>query len=202
VRLTIRTADQATVRLFDGLVVFWLVLWLVVGTWSGITIWQLSDLGDTVSTSGRALTSAGRALESVGNVPVIGEGPAQLGREVVATADDITGRGAEIKSQLRQLSLLLGLSIMLMPTTPVLGLYLPLRAGRRREVAEIRRLVRTHGRDATVERYLAERALETMPFAAVLAICPDPYTDIAQHRAGALADAELRRLGVRGSVTG
>lgn len=195
-RLTIRTADEPTVRLLDGLVVFWLVLWLVLGGWSGYTIWQVSDLGDTVTTSGQALDSAGRALESVGDVPVVGERPGELGSEVIATADEIAARGQEVKSQLRQLSLLLGLSITLMPTTPVLGLYLPLRWARRRETAELRQALSRHGRDAAFDRYLAERALQTMPFATVHALVGDPWRAIDEGRTAPLADAELHRLGL------
>jgi hypothetical protein len=197
VRLTIRTADESTVRLLDGLVVFWVVLWLVIGGWSGYTIWQVSELGDTVTTSGEALDSAGKALESVGEVPVVGDRPAELGQEVVATADDIAARGQEVKSQLRQLSLLLGLSIMLMPTTPVVGLYLPLRWARRREVAELRRALTRHGRDGSFDRYLAERAMQTLPYRTVHSIVGDPWQAIAEGRAGPLAEAELRRLGLR-----
>lgn len=196
-RLTVRTADEPTVRLLDGVVVFWLVLWLVLGGWSGYTIWQVSELGDTVTTSGRALDSAGRALESVGDVPVVGDRPAELGAEVITTAEDVAARGQEVKSQLRQLSLLLGLSIALMPTTPVLGLYLPLRWARRRETAELRRSLARHGRDAAFDRYLAERALQTMPFTTVHALVGDPWRAIAEGRTGPLADAELERLGLR-----
>jgi len=136
VHLTLRTADEATVRLIDSLVAFWLVFWLVIGAWSGYTIWQVSGLGDTVTTSGQALNSAGEALQAVGEVPVVGESTGELGDEVVGTAADIADRGQEIKAQLRQLSLLLGLSIALMPTTPVIWLYLP---ARRREVDRLRR---------------------------------------------------------------
>jgi hypothetical protein len=194
--MTIRTADRATIRLLDGLVVCWLVLWLVVGATSGYTIWKVSDLGDTVSSSGRALDSAGRALESVGNVPVVGEGPGELGGEVVGTAAEIQSRGQVVKSQLRQLSVLLGLSIMLMPTTPVLGLYLPLRWSRRREVSRLRKLLARDGRDPVVDRYLAGRAVQTLPFDSVRAVTRDPWKDLAEGRTSSLADAELRRLGL------
>lgn len=195
--MSIRSADERTVRLLDGLVVFWLVLWVVVGGAAGYTMWQASQLGDTVTTSGTALDSAGRALESVSNVPVVGEGPGELGRQVVATAADLVERGQEVKSQLRQLSLLLGLSIMLMPTTPVLGLYVPLRMARRREVDELRRALGRHGRNAAFDRYLAERAVHALPFTTVHAISGDPWQAIAQGRTGPLADAELQRLGIR-----
>jgi len=197
VRLSVRTADEATVRLLDGLVAFWLVLWLVVGAWSGYTIWQVSALGDTVSNSGAALHSAGEALQSVGDLPLVGERPGELGDEVVGTATEITARGQEIKSDLRRLSLLLGLSIVLMPTTPVLGLYLPLRLARRREIQELRRALARHGRDPAFDRYLAERAVHVLPYSTVRGISADPWDDIAHGRAQRLADAELARLGLR-----
>jgi len=85
------------------------------------------------------------------------------------------------------------MSIMLMPTTPVLGLYLPLRWARRRETAELRRSMSRHGRD----RYLAERALQTMPFTTVHALVGDPWKAIDEGRTASLADAELDRLGIR-----
>lgn len=196
VRLTVRTADESTVRLLDGLVVLWLVLWLVVGGLSSYTIWQVSELGDTVTRSGRALDSAGRALESLGDVPVVGESPAELGTEVVTTGEDVASRGQDVKSQLRQLSLLLGLSIMLIPTTPVLGLYLPLRWARRQETIELHRSMSRHGRDAGFDRYLAARALQTLPFTTVHALVGDPWKAIDEGRTGPLADAELQRLGL------
>jgi hypothetical protein len=195
--LSIRTSDESTIRLLDGLVAFWFVLWLVIGGWSGYTIWQLSELGDTVTSSGNAIGSAGEALEAVGGVPVVGERPAELGRQVSATGDDVAVRGQQVKSQMRQLSLLLGLAIALMPTTPVLGLYVPLRVGRRREADELRRTLDHPGGDDAVDRYLAERAVHTIPFPTLHGIEEDPWRAIEEGRTRRLADAELSRLGVR-----
>jgi hypothetical protein len=193
----IRTADSSTIRLLDGILVAWLAVWLTVGIWSGYTIWHLSDLGDTVSSSGRALGSAGEALQSLGSIPVVGERPGELGRQTVTTGAEITLRGQEVKGQLRQLSLLLGLAICLIPTTPVVGLYLPLRLSRGREVNGLRRALRDHGDDEGFDRYLAERALRNLPYADVQALVGDPWRAISEGRSRELADAELARLGVR-----
>src|SRR6478736_2689198 len=131
----------------DGLVAFWFVLWLVVGTWSGYTMWQLSELGDTVTSSGHAIGSTGEALEALGQVPVVGERPTELGRQLVGTGADIADRGQQVQSQLRQLSLLLGLAIALAPTTPLAGLYLPLRLSRRRETRQLQQALDRHAGD-------------------------------------------------------
>lgn len=195
--LTIRTSDASTVRLLDGLVAFWFVLWLVVGGWSGYTIWQLSELGDTVTQSGESITSAGDALQALGGVPVVGERPLELGKETSTTGADIAERGQEVKSQLRQLSLLLGLAIALMPTTPVAGLYLPQRLARRRDLRSLEQALRTADSAATLDRYLAERAVRSMPYAEVTGLVGDPWRAIDEGRARPLADAELARVGLR-----
>lgn len=197
--LSVRTADEATVRRLDGLVVLWLVLWLTIGGWAGYTMWQVSGLGDTVSISGRAIGSAGDALESLGEVPVVGDRTAELGGEVTAAGDDVVLRGQKVQSQLRQLSVLLGLAIALLPAAPVLGLYVPLRNARRRDVGEVRRLMDASGDAAVTNRYLAERAVRRLPFGVVQEVEADPWTALTQGRTGPLADAELRRLGLRRS---
>lgn len=195
-RTTIRTADETTVRTLDGLVVFWLVLWLVVGVWSGITIWQVAEVGDTVTNSGEALGDAGAALQDLEGVPVVGERPGELGADVVATAADIAERGQRAKGELRRLALLLGLSIVAIPTTPVLGLYVPLRWARHHEIREIRRSLATGDVDG-LDRYLAGRAIHAMPYASVAAVSADPWGDLDRGETRSLADAELARLGVR-----
>lgn len=193
---SIRTADASTIRFLDGLVIFWFTLWLVVGAWSGITIWQLSELGDTVTSSGEAMSSAGEALIALGDVPLVPDRPTELGQEVTAAGADIADRGQQVKYQLHQLALLLGLAIALMPTTPVVGLYIPLRVGRHREAVEIRTALARHEADREFDRYLAERAVHSLSFAAVHALVGDPWRAIAEDRARPLADAELARLGI------
>lgn len=196
-RVSIRNADESSIHVLDGLVLAWLAFWLVMGAWAGYTIWQVSALGDTMSKSGVALGTAGRGLETAAEVPVLGNGIGDLGAEVSATAEEVTARGQEIKGQLRQLSLMLGLSIMLMPTTPVVGLYLPLRQARRSEVEELRRALARHPDDPALDRHLAERALQTLPFADVHRMVGDPWQAISEGRGRQLADAELARLGLR-----
>ena len=172
--LTIRTSDASTLRLLDAVVAFWLVLWLVVGGWSGYIMWNLSDLGDTVTSTGESIHSAGRALESLGGVPLVGERPLELGKQTSATGIEIADRGAQVKSQMRQLSLLLGLAIALMPITPVVGVYLPQRLSRRRDLTQLRSALRESGPTEPLDRYLAERAIRTLPYSTVHALVGDP----------------------------
>lgn len=117
--------------------------------------------------------------------------------EVVAAGDDIARRGQEVQSQPRQLSVLLGLAIVILPATPVVGLYLPMRNAHRREVAEVQRLLSSSSNAAIIDRYLAERTVRGLPPTAVQQIDPDPWRALAEGRTRSLADAELQRLGLR-----
>lgn len=191
----LRRADDAQLRLLDGLVLLWCSVWIVVGVWVGHEIWQLSRLGGTLSSSGRALDDSGRALQELRNVPIVGDTPGTIGDDIRATAADVVTRGREAEASTRRLAVLLGTTTVLLPLAPVL-VYLPLRrsaAGDRRRVKAL--LV---GLDpAELEAYLSRRALNDIPYTQLLRVSATPEQDFAAGRRGALADLELARLGLR-----
>lgn len=125
--------NRSNVPLLDGLVAFWAVFWLVISVWVGYELWNLSALGQSLSDSGAALNTAGKALQAVGKVPVVGDVPGQLGDQVRQTAGEVVVRGAEAQVSMRRLSILLSLTIFLMPSTTVLAVYVPARLALRRE---------------------------------------------------------------------
>lgn len=112
-----------------GLVATWVVMWLVVGAWTGYELWQLADLGATVAESGRALDAAGSGLQSLGSLPVVGEDTAALGDQVRSNAEDIVAAAGNAQSGARRLAVLLGLAVALVPSLPVLFAHLALRRG-------------------------------------------------------------------------
>lgn len=187
-------ADHQTVRLLDGVVLFWVVLWCVLGVWTGITLWQAADVGDTIRASGESLSAVGDGLQGLSDLPVVPERPGEIGQSVSEAAIDITARGTEVKGQLRLLGVFLGIAIVGIPVSPVFGLYVPLRVRRSREVAGIRRALREHGQDPGFDHYLADRARGWLSYAEVARLAPaDASGSDADRR---LADAELARLGV------
>jgi hypothetical protein len=194
--LSVRSTDESTIRLLDGAVGAWVVLWIVIGGWSAYTTWQLSELGDTVSRSGSAISAAGSALESLREVPVVGERPAELCQQTAATGGEIQTRGQEVKGQLRQLAILLGLSIAIIPTTPFVGLYVPLRGARRRDLGEIARALLSSDDHDGFDRYLAERAIRHLTWHEAHQLVHDPWHALDEGHHRALADAELARLGL------
>lgn len=108
-------------------VALWCALWLVIGAWTAYEMWQLAGLSDTVADTGRTLGEAGQALESLGSVPVVGDATERLGTAVRADATDIVASARDAGESVRRLSVLLGLTVALVPTVPVLAVRRGLR---------------------------------------------------------------------------
>lgn len=193
---TLRAADAKTIRTWDGLIIAWVVLWATLGVLTGVTIWQVAGAGDTITRSGGTLHSVGAGLQDLGKLPIIGERPRKLGEQVVLSADDISARGQDLKGSLRRLGLLLGIAILGVPATPVIGFYLPLRISRRREVKDIEEQLSEHPNEIDLDRYLAEHARAMLPYDVLARISTKPVSELSDAEARCLADAELARLGL------
>jgi hypothetical protein len=143
-RLTIRTLDVAL-----GV---WVLVWLVAAVVVAVSIKQLEDGGAAVVTAGDGLqeTSAGLqraagglhetadALAAIDQLPFV---PGNPGVAVERTADDVelfaarvrvTAQDARVagkdaQESARTLAIVLGLAIALVPTVPIVALYLLLR---------------------------------------------------------------------------
>jgi hypothetical protein len=72
---------------------------------------------------------------------------------------------------------------------------IPHRRAWRRDTRAVRRAVRQGGDE--IDAYLALRAVQSLPADRRLDVSADPWGDLAAGRHRALADAELRRVGVR-----
>ncbi len=93
---------------------------------------------------------------------------------------------------MRRLGALVGALIAIVPSLPLLWLYLP---GRVAEEDDRRRILgRLRDGDPAIEELLATRAVVHLPYRQLLAITPDPAEDLRAGRHRQLADAELSRL--------
>lgn len=191
-----RHAPSARKGALDALVVVWCVFWIVLGSWVGQQMWQVSKLTNTVADSGHALHQAGEALTSFASLPLVGQRSAALGTTVTQNADQIVRGATDAQQSTRRLAVLLGLSIILVPLAPVLGFYLPARRRAGRDTANVRKLLAAEDRDV-VDALLAQRAVAHLPYSTLLAFTKTPAADLRDHRFGALAEAELSYLGLR-----
>lgn len=183
-----------SIRAVDVAVAVWSVLWIAVGAYAGMAILDLKTYSDTLDESGDALDTAGSALETIGAVPIIGSGPERLGNEVRATAEQVRISAAETRSSVDKLSLLIAVSIVFMPTTPVVALYAPWRVARSRQVDAITRALEQPAERPKLEEFLARRAVQHLPYGALHAVSDTPWKDLEDGRFRRLANAELTRL--------
>jgi len=121
------TAPVAQRRPVEVGVALWVALWLLVGVWTGVEVWRLSELTMTVADSGRALDEAGTALQSLRRVPLVGGEAAELGTQVRQNGVDVVAGAAEAQGSFRRLAVLLGVTIAFVPTVPVVAMYRVLR---------------------------------------------------------------------------
>lgn len=196
-RTFIRSTDAWALAVLDGFVVFWIALWIVLGLLTGSQVWQLSSLSDSAQASAVAADTAGEALQSLSGLPLVGESSGQLGDDVRAAAEQVQASATQTDVTLRRLGFLLGASIILIPLTPVFGMYLPNRLTRGREVHALRRRLRRGAMNAPLQAYLARRAVDVLPYQQLRLVTDDPTGDLHDGRHDALARAELARLGLR-----
>jgi hypothetical protein len=181
-------------RLLDVTLAVWAAFWIVVAGWTAYEVAALRTLSQTVVKAGAATESTGHALMAVGHLPLVGGRISQLAAQAIAAGASARTSGASTASRIDALAVLLGIAIGLIPTVPLLALYVPLRRSWRRDRAAVRAAVARWDRDLGLEAYLAHRALAHLPFDELRELGYDGSEDASTNPE--LAAAELRRLGL------
>lgn len=111
-------------RVLDLVLVAWTALCIALGLWVGIEVRNLTHLSDTVTTGGRALNQTSAALGQLTAIPLIGPRLQTMQRSVHAAALNAKASGQSSRSTIEDLSVLLAVAIALVPTVPVIAVYL------------------------------------------------------------------------------
>ena len=188
---------QRSIVAIDAVVVVWTIVWIALGITVGTFVGRLSAVGEGVSDAGRAVGRAGDAIADLSDVPLIGGGFAELSSEITGMGRETVERGRSIEDDVDRLALLIGASIALAPTLPVLAIWGPPRISRERERHALRTSLR-RGDDVALA-FLAHRAVATRLFRELRTVSDDPVGDLAAGRYEALASLELQHLGLRAS---
>jgi hypothetical protein len=186
---------QRSIHAIDVLVLTWTIVWVVVGVTVGLFVARLGAIGDGIQETGRAIVRAGDAIGELGDVPLVGEGFATVGTEIGDVGRDTQQDGRSLQRDVDRLAWLVGTSLAVAPTLPILALWLPPRISRERERRALRRSLR--GEDGAALGYLANRAVATRGFRELLAVSDDPVRDLAAGRYEQLASLELDHLALR-----
>lgn len=172
----------------------WAVFWIGIAAYTAYEVAALRTLGHTVVKAGVATESTGHALAAVGHLPLIGGRISGLAAQAVAAGASARASGASTATTIDRLAVLLGIAIALIPTVPLLGLYLPLRLSWRRDRKAVRLAIARWDGDVGLEAFLAQRALAHLSFAELRELGYDGTPGSPPD--AELAAAELRRLGL------
>lgn len=191
-------AERPLVRTRQVAIDLTVLAWCVGAVWVGR---RVRDLVGELAGPGEALEDAGgrfaggfdRVAEAVPELPIVGDA---LRTPFVAVAD--AGRGLEAAGRTQQetvasLAFWLALAIALALLVAVLVRYVPGRLGWIREATAAARL-RDEGADL---RLFAHRAAATRPLVQLRSTVADPGAALAAGDYEALAELELRALGLR-----
>jgi hypothetical protein len=181
----------------DIVLLAWAVLWIAAGFAVADRVRGLAEVSATVAKVGRATTTVGETIRSL---PLVGGSLDDSGRDIADAGREAVGSARAARESARSLGTLLGLSIALIPSLPVLVLYVPGRIAGARERRELARVVAGQC-DPWMEEVLARRALVHLPYRRLREISDDPAADVREGRHAALATAELEWFGLSTSAT-
>ena len=185
------------IRTLDAVVALWVCAWIIIGLVVARDLRQLTQLSATVATTGQAIRAVVDTVRPLQSLPLVGSRIAPLVNTAAREAASVQASGRVSAQSVRQLSLLLGLAIAVAPTIPLLVLYIPLRISQEREARAFRRALANGADDSAFEEFLAQRAVQNLPYHRLRVITTNPWHDLRDGNFRALADAELRRVGVR-----
>ena len=195
--LAFPTAGVRLVRVLDVAAVLWVALWIVLALLVGREVRNLRELSDTVVTAGVAVEQTGGLVRTLENVPFLGSRVSGVADQVEAAGRSAQESGRDSRDSTENLSVLLALCIGLIPTLPLLGLYLPLRWTWTHEARAVRRALRFRPDDPLLTEFLARRAVVNFSYDRLLAVSQQPYRDLEEGRYDELARLELERLGIQ-----
>jgi hypothetical protein len=114
-----------------AVLVVWASAWVFIGVRTAEEVHGLQELSDTVVDVGAAVRSSGETIQSLSSLPVVGDRLEGSGERIVRAGDSAVASGRASRDSVRDLSVLLGISIAVIPTVPLVVLFVLL--PRRRE---------------------------------------------------------------------
>lgn len=187
----------------DVLALLWTAAWALVGWELYRVVIALEVIADAITSTGHTFDAWVQAFRSATprNIPGISSALEGLANALQRSAGDpLVRNGAEAHQRIQELAIILGVLVGLLPVLTVTGTYLVWRWRDARELSAAGEFVRATERSGRFEQaraVLAHRAVATLPLRQLMRVSADPVGDLEDGRHEALADAMLRRWGMR-----
>ncbi len=194
-RLYAETAGlRARQVLVDLVVLAWTAAWVAAGLALYRLVEKLAVPGARVEQAGGGFAGdVAEIQQKIGRVPVVGDQlQAPFGR-LAGTGRTLAEAGVAQQEVVHQLALWLGVVVAAVPVVALLLVWLPHRVTWAREAGAAGRL-RLDGADLEL---FAIRAVANRPLRQLHQVSPDPAGDLRTGEYEALAELELRTLGLR-----
>jgi hypothetical protein len=186
--------------LVDLLLLLWALAWVLMGIAVANETRDFAAVTDNARDAGAATQRAGELLEGLTDLPLVGERLREPAETIQEAGRNTVEGAVESRERAEGLANLLGFSIAVIPSLPLLLFYVPGRLAAERDRRSVRSALREPG--AGLEELLAARAVAHLPYHRLLAVSADPLADLRDGRHTGLADAELARLGLSRSGPG
>jgi hypothetical protein len=195
VKLYAETPGLRTRQLVGDLAVLaWTAAWVAAGAALYRLVEKLAVPGERVEQAGSSFAGdIAEIQQKVGRLPVVGgELQDPFGR-LAGVGRTLAAAGVTQQEVVHQLALWLGVVVAVVPIVALLLVWLPRRISWAREAGAASRL-RMDGADLQL---FAIRAVANRPLRDLHRVTPDPAGDLRAGEYQALADLELRALGLR-----
>jgi hypothetical protein len=198
VKLYAETARLRARQLLGDLgVVAWVALWVAAGIALYRLVEQLAVPGRTLEQAGDAFAGdIGAIQERVGRIPAVGDDLEEPFGRLGEVGRTLAEAGVTQQEVVHQLALWLGVVVAAVPVVALLLVWLPHRLAWAREAGAASRL-RLGG--ANLELF-AIRAVANRSLRELHRVTPDPAGALRAGEFDALAELELRALGLRPEV--
>jgi hypothetical protein len=195
VKLYAETAGLRTRQLVGDLAVLaWTAAWVAAGVALNRLVEKLAVPGERVEQAGGSFAGDIAEIEQkVGRLPVVGDELQDPFGRLAGVGRTLAAAGATQQEIVHQLALWLGVAVAVVPIVALLLVWLPGRVSWAREAGAASRL-RMDGADLEL---FAIRAVANRPLRDLHRVTPDPAGDLRAGEYQALADLELRALGLR-----
>jgi hypothetical protein len=195
VKLYAETAGLRARQLLGDLAVLaWTAAWVAAGLALYRLVEKLAVPGARVEQAGSSFAGdVAEIQQKVGRLPVVGEQLQDPFGRLSGVGRTLAEAGVAQQEAVRQLALWLGVVVAAVPVVALLLVWLPRRVTWVREAGAASRL-RLGGADLEL---FAIRAVANRPLRELHRVSPDPAGDLRAGEFQALADLELRALGLR-----
>jgi hypothetical protein len=195
VKLYAETAGlRARQLLGDLAVVAWTAAWVAAGVALYRLVEKLAVPGARVEQAGDSFAGdVAEIQQKVGRLPVVGDELQDSFGRLAGVGRTLADAGVTQQEVVHQLALWLGVVVAVVPIIALLLVWLPRRVAWTREAGAASRL-RVDGADLEL---FAIRAVANRPLRDLHRVTPDPAGALRTGEYQALADLELRALGLR-----